>query len=78
MAKQNINNPYPMVDSDRMYALWKRILSNDDTDEIHELYCKYVKPGAPRPISNCNCLLSVSTYYDELRDWHLKNTGLFS
>ena len=68
---------YPHSDAESMQRLWKRILDGSETDEIWRLYKTYVSPGAPRPIQNCQCLLSVSTYYDNLRDWWSKNSDKF-
>lgn len=54
-----------------MSALWKKIIQDSDTDEIHRLYKKYIDPSAPRPISSCGfCPMSLSGYYDKLRDYY--------
>jgi hypothetical protein len=68
---------FPKSDSDIMFKLWKTIINDSHTDEIHRLYIKYISATAPRPIQNCNCLISVSQYYDTLRNWHMKNTDKF-
>jgi|WetSurMetagenome_2_1015567.scaffolds.fasta_scaffold81271_5 hypothetical protein len=75
--KEIEQNLYPMADAEVMIKLWKKIITMDDVSEIYRLYKKYVNPQAVPPVNNCNCSLSPSRYYEELRDWYGQNNQLF-
>jgi hypothetical protein len=68
---------FPKEEYEEMRALWRRILTNNDTDLIYRYYKKYVNAHAVYPINNCNCAISASRYYDTLRDWWSENADKF-
>ena len=68
---------FPKEDYETMRLLWRRILSGDDYNLIFTLFKKYINPTAPAPLNNCNCAISLSAYYEQLRDFWAKNTDKF-
>ena len=46
-------------------------------DLIWEMTKKYINKDAPRPVAGCNCPLGYGTAFNQLRDWTMKNSGLF-
>ena len=49
-----------------------------DMDNIYELLKKYVRPGAAPYQRNCNCILSISAYYQALLEWYSSNSEVFN
>jgi hypothetical protein len=49
-----------------------------DMDNIYELLKKYVRPGAAPYQLNCNCILSISAYYQALLEWYAGNADKFN
>jgi len=59
-----------------------KIVSPTPTDisSIYNMYCKYVKPGAPMPSVNSRCASCGNTivkYWRELIQWFNNNQSLF-
>ena len=55
-----------------------KVVSPTSTDitSIYNLYCKYVKPGAPLPSTNSRCSScgnSIVKYWRELINWYNNN-----
>ena len=55
-----------------------KVVSPTSTDitSIYNLYCKYVKPGAPFPSTNSRCSScgnSIVKYWRELINWYNNN-----
>jgi hypothetical protein len=54
--------------------------TSSDITSIYNLYCKYVKPGAPFPSTNGRCSScgnSIVKYWRELLSWFNSNQSFF-
>lgn len=70
---------YSIEDKNEILRLFKVANATQvDMDNIYELLKKYVRPGAAPYQRNCNCILSISAYYQALLEWYSSNTELFS
>lgn len=70
---------YSIEDKNEILRLFKVANATEtDMNNIYELLKKYVRPGAAPYQRNCNCILSISAYYQALLEWYSSNTELFS
>jgi hypothetical protein len=86
MAKKKIEEEV-QLDPDRMWSiedsrrierLYKvAVASEEDINDIYNMYKKYVKPGARPPVRNCKCPSSVAKYYENLLNWFSANRSKF-
>lgn len=72
-------NPYPSSDLDKMNSIFKKAVADGQTiSDIYHFYKKYIQSNAVYPLTNCNCEVSVASYFNKLRDWCSKNGHLFN
>ena len=77
--KEPIENKYPIEDLDKMNSIFRKAVADGQTiSDIHHFFKKYINPNAQYPLTNCNCEVSVGSYFNKLRDWVSKNNQLFS
>ena len=70
---------YSLEDRDEILRLFKvGNATKVDMDNIYELLKKYVRPGAAPYQLNCNCILSISAYYQALLEWYSSNADVFN
>jgi len=70
---------YSLEDRDEILRLFKvGNATKVDMDNIYELLKKYVRPGAAPYQLNCNCILSISAYYQALLEWYSSNSEVFN
>jgi hypothetical protein len=70
---------YDKKDQEEILRLFKvGNATKDDMDSIYNLLKKYVRPGAAPYILNCNCLQSISAYYQALLEWYAGNADKFN
>lgn len=70
---------YSLEDRDEILRLFKvGNATKTDMDNIYELLKKYVRPGAAPYQLNCNCILSISAYYQALLEWYSSNSDVFN
>ena len=69
---------YDKKDEEEIMRLYRVVNANQtDMDSIYNLLKKYVRPGAPMYILNCNCQQSISAYYQALLSWFEENRENF-
>jgi hypothetical protein len=70
---------YSLEDREEILRLFKvGNATQVDMDNIYELLKKYVRPGAAPYQRNCNCILSISAYYQALLEWYSSNSDVFN
>jgi hypothetical protein len=70
---------YSIDDKEEILRLFKvGNATKVDMDNIYELLKKYVRPGAAPYQLNCNCILSISAYYQALLEWYSSNSEVFN
>jgi len=69
---------YDKLDQQEILRLYKvAVATKEDMESIYHLLKKYVRPNAAPYILNCNCLQSISAYYNVLLEWYSSNSDLF-
>jgi len=60
--------------------LMKTVINDwEKLEWLWRLYKKYIDASAPMPIAGCGtCALSIETYFNNLREWFVKNGDKFS
>lgn len=77
--KEEVINNYPADDLIKMNNIFRKAVADGQTiGEIYHFYKKYINANAPFPLTNCNCQLSVGTYFTTLRDFCSINGHKFS
>lgn len=70
---------FSQEDKEEILRLFKVANATEtDMNNIYELLKKYVRPGAAPYQRNCNCILSISAYYQALLEWFSSNSDLFN
>ncbi len=52
--------------------------SQEDINNIHNLYKRYIAATAPAPVINCgSCPMSVSGYFNDIKNYYFNNLDKF-
>ena len=75
----NTTQKFSKADRDEITRLARvAVASQQDMDNIYELFKKYIRPNAVMYQVNCNCNTSISKYYQLLLEWYSSNADEFS
>lgn len=75
----NTTQKFSKADRDEITRLARvAVASQQDMDNIYELFKKYIRPNAVMYQVNCNCNTSISKYYQLLLEWYSSHADEFS
>lgn len=70
---------FSKADQDEIVRLARvAVATQQDMDNIYELFKKYIRPNAVMYQVNCNCNTSISKYYQLLLEWYSANADKFN
>ena len=79
IKKNMTTEKFTQADQDEILRLAKvAVATQQDMDNIYELFKKYIRPNAVIYQINCNCNTSISKYYQLLLEWYSGNAGEFN
>ena len=76
--RTNPDSMFSFADKDEILRLAHVVTAlQKDMDSIYNLFKKYILPNAPMYKTNCNCSVSISSYYQKLLDFYSENMQKF-